>query len=116
MVSPGRADKFPPPLTRFGRKKNDVVETQEPFSPKDTCMGQVRVRRSKQVVTKAGLTDAAISPKCTCRWIQEALFCNCSAKRLKPRTSSSVWRRWLLFFQLGYRKKVEDPTRRELEP
>ncbi|XP_010253568.1 PREDICTED: uncharacterized protein LOC104594793 [Nelumbo nucifera] len=138
IASPGRADKFPPPLTRFGRnnggnrsrgraraspmfvrKKNDAVETQEPSSPKVTCMGQVRVRRSKQAAAKAGFTKAATSPKCSCLWIREALFCNRSAKKPKPRASGSVWRRWLLFIQLGYRKKVEvveNPARREPEP
>ncbi|CBI32702.3 unnamed protein product, partial [Vitis vinifera] len=67
MSSPGRTEKFPPPLMRFlrsnvgsrsrgrsrsspmfVRKKNTAIETQEPSSPKVTCIGQVRVRRSKQ--------------------------------------------------------------------
>ncbi|XP_020212106.1 uncharacterized protein LOC109796742 isoform X2 [Cajanus cajan] len=72
ISSPGRSDKFPPPLMRFlrsnagsrsrrsrsspmfVRKKNaTTIETQEPSSPKVTCMGQVRVRRSsKQPPTK----------------------------------------------------------------
>nr|KYP61303.1 hypothetical protein KK1_023734 [Cajanus cajan] len=69
ICSPGRSDKFPPPLMRFlrnnagsrsrsrgrsrsshtmfFRKKNSAMETtQEPSSPKVTCMGQVRVKCS----------------------------------------------------------------------
>uniref|UniRef100_A0A803PB61 Uncharacterized protein n=1 Tax=Cannabis sativa TaxID=3483 RepID=A0A803PB61_CANSA len=69
ISSPGRTEKFPPPLMRFlrtnvgsksrgrsraspmfVRKKNpsSAIETQEPSSPKVTCMGQVRVRRSSK--------------------------------------------------------------------
>ncbi|XP_021749486.1 uncharacterized protein LOC110715221 [Chenopodium quinoa] len=73
ISSPGRTEKFPPPLMRFlrsnvgsrssrrrtrkpplfmRRKKaltsSSAIEiTQEPSSPKVTCMGQVRVIRSK---------------------------------------------------------------------
>ncbi|KNA09074.1 hypothetical protein SOVF_156940 [Spinacia oleracea] len=73
ISSPGRTDKFPPPLMRFlrsnvgsrssrgrtrrrplfmRRKKSltaasAIETTQEPSSPKVTCIGQVRVRRSK---------------------------------------------------------------------
>ncbi|KAM0024601.1 hypothetical protein Hdeb2414_s0022g00617681 [Helianthus debilis subsp. tardiflorus] len=74
ISSPGRttittSEKFPPPLMRFlrsnvgnksrrrsraspmfVRKKNTLIETttQEPSSPKVTCIGQVRVSRSKK--------------------------------------------------------------------
>ncbi|KAK9724065.1 hypothetical protein RND81_05G045300 [Saponaria officinalis] len=72
ISSPGRTDKFPPPLMRFmksdvssrsrGRSRasplffrrkrsvnstSTIETTQEPSSPKVTCIGQVRVRRSK---------------------------------------------------------------------
>ncbi|XP_074275875.1 uncharacterized protein LOC141599679 [Silene latifolia] len=73
ISSPGRTEKFPPPLMRFlrsdvssrsrGRSKasplffrrkksitttsTGIEATQEPSSPKVTCIGQVRVRRSK---------------------------------------------------------------------
>ncbi|OVA09897.1 hypothetical protein BVC80_1751g52 [Macleaya cordata] len=75
ISSPGRTEKFPPPLMRFlksnggsrsrgrsrsspmfVRKKNASIETQEPSSPKVTCMGQVRVRRCKQASRKNGRT------------------------------------------------------------
>ncbi|KAL2345033.1 hypothetical protein Fmac_006318 [Flemingia macrophylla] len=63
ISSPGRSEKFPPPLMRFMRsnggsrsrrcrsspmfvrKRN--IESQEPSSPKVTCMGQVRVSPTK---------------------------------------------------------------------
>ncbi|KAL3825924.1 hypothetical protein ACJIZ3_021953 [Penstemon smallii] len=66
LSSPGRTDNFPPPLMRFLRtntgnksrgrsrstpiffirpKKNTTTQ-EEPSSPKVTCTGQVRVRRS----------------------------------------------------------------------
>ncbi|KAJ8532861.1 hypothetical protein K7X08_015750 [Anisodus acutangulus] len=69
ISSPGRTEKFPPPLMRFlksnvgnksrgrtraspmfMRKNNDVAleTTQEPSSPKVTCIGQVRARRSSK--------------------------------------------------------------------
>ncbi|KAK7285084.1 hypothetical protein RJT34_19842 [Clitoria ternatea] len=87
ISSPGRTDKFPPPLMRFLRsnagsrsrrsrsspmfvrkKNNATIETQEPSSPKVTCMGQVRVRRSsKQAPTKP---DTTPSSRCRC-WIPE---------------------------------------------
>ncbi|KAJ6755971.1 CHLOROPLAST PROTEIN HCF243-RELATED [Salix purpurea] len=68
LSSPGRTEKYyPPPLMRFlrsnvgcrsrrrtrsspmfVRKKSTTIETQEPSSPKVTCMGQVRVRRRRK--------------------------------------------------------------------
>ncbi|KAL2481443.1 protamine P1 family protein [Abeliophyllum distichum] len=74
ISSPSRGEKFPPPLMmRFLRsnvgsrsrgrlrsspmfylrtKKNVIETTQEPSSPKVTCIGQVRVRRSSKSKTK----------------------------------------------------------------
>ncbi|XP_068667739.1 uncharacterized protein [Aristolochia californica] len=66
--SPGRLENFPPPLTRSLLSSNDrsrsrsrsrrvrsspmfrrkAIETPEPGSPKVTCMGQIRVRKSRQ--------------------------------------------------------------------
>lgn len=101
ISSPGRTEKFPPPLMRFLRnnaasrsrgrsrtttamflrKKNtNNIETQEPSSPKVTCMGQVRVKRS---ATKRVDSDAKRVPsagagaptKCRCcSWVPHALF------------------------------------------
>nr|XP_004497475.2 uncharacterized protein LOC101492869 [Cicer arietinum] len=107
ISSPGRMDnKFPPPLMRFlrtnagnrsrGRSKSNsmfliltkknttTIETKEPSSPKVTCMGQVRVKRSsisKQPTAKKGLPSTVsgnFSPtKCNrCFWwVPHTLFC-----------------------------------------
>ncbi|XP_042482036.1 DNA excision repair protein ERCC-6-like [Macadamia integrifolia] len=129
ISSPGRADKFPPPLTRFLRsnvgsrsrgrsrsspmfvqKKNAsaAVETQEPSSPKVTCMGQVRVRRSKQArVTKPSRSSTTTATKRRFRWIRKAFMCNSSIRKLKPKSSRPIWRKWFLFLQVGYRRKVD---------
>ncbi|XP_043699083.1 uncharacterized protein LOC122649892 [Telopea speciosissima] len=130
ISSPGRADKFPPPLTRFlrsnvgsrsrgrsrsspmfVRKKNasTAVETQEPSSPKVTCIGQVRVRRSKQAGAKKPSRSSATASKRGFRWIRKAFMCNYSVRKLKPKSSRSrpIWRKWFLFLQVGYRRKVD---------
>ncbi|RVW39730.1 hypothetical protein CK203_074606 [Vitis vinifera] len=110
MSSPGRTEKFPPPLMRFlrsnvgsrsrgrsrsspmfVRKKNTAIETQEPSSPKVTCIGQVRVRRSKQGSGKA--TKARKKTRGWCRWIRNALCCNHFVGRLKPKPFRPVWRK-----------------------
>ncbi|KAJ4970372.1 hypothetical protein NE237_003471 [Protea cynaroides] len=130
ISSPGRADTFPPPLTRFLRismgsqsrgrsrsspmfirKKNAAaaVETQEPSSPKVTCIGQVRVRRSKQTGAKANRTSTAAANG-RLRWIRKALLCNSSVGNPKPRSSRPIWRRWFLFPQMGYRRKGDFAT------
>ncbi|KAE8689736.1 Detected protein of unknown function [Hibiscus syriacus] len=92
ISSPCRADKYPPQLMRFltskgasrssrgrsrsspmfVRKKKAAVETQEPSSPKVTCVGQVRV---KQTGSKSGPPGAPTRPNSRCKWITEALFC-----------------------------------------
>ncbi|KAK7393568.1 hypothetical protein VNO78_22126 [Psophocarpus tetragonolobus] len=118
ISSPSRTDKFPPPLMRFLRnnaasrsrsrgrsrstttiflrKKNTAIETQEPSSPKVTCMGQVRVKRSaaKRVPSSA---DAAPTKCRCCCWVPHALFFN---RFIKPRfcfpfQCKQVWPNWL---------------------
>ncbi|CAJ1894421.1 unnamed protein product [Sphenostylis stenocarpa] len=97
VSSPGRTDKFPPPLMRFlrsnagsrsrrsrsspmfVRKKNTTTTTiqtqttQEPSSPKVTCMGQVRVKRSSNTKRDAPPTRCC----CRCRWIPKPNPCLC---------------------------------------
>ncbi|KAF4382147.1 hypothetical protein F8388_008633 [Cannabis sativa] len=135
ISSPGRTEKFPPPLMRFlrtnvgsksrgrsraspmfVRKKNpsSAIETQEPSSPKVTCMGQVRVRRSskQKKPTKPRRTGSAPakvedSVCCRCRWIPRALFCHhYCAEKFRPKLCSSVWSKWCSFFQASFRRKV----------
>ncbi|OIW21550.1 hypothetical protein TanjilG_06243 [Lupinus angustifolius] len=146
ISSPGRTDKFPPPLMRFLRtnvgskskgrsrsksnsrtmflrKKNTNIETtQEPSSPKVTCMGQVRVKRSSKskqpnttTTTRAAASDGAPA-RCPCLWIKKNAFsiktCKC---RCKP-----FWPKWGFLFCVGrFRRKSnkmkEASTKTELE-
>lgn len=139
MSSPGRTDKFLPPLVRFlrtnvgsrsrgrlrsspmfVRKKNTPpVETQEPSSPKVTCMGQVRVRRSSKQggswPQRARGTTGAPSRR-RCKWIRTALFSRHSPRKIKAKSFRPVWRKWVPFFQLGFCRKGEvkkDPPKIE---
>lgn len=122
ISSPSRSEKFPPPLMRFlrsnvgsksrgksrsgplfFRKRNvaAVSETQEPSSPKVTCIGQVRVRRS----TRTNSGKSRPSPvKCPTLWFPKNLFCN----PRKPNLASfrPVLRKWVSFFRFGYCRKV----------
>ncbi|XP_009595200.1 uncharacterized protein [Nicotiana tomentosiformis] len=146
ISSPGRTEKFPPPLMRFLRSnvgsrsrgrsraspmfmrknKNNVtvIETiQEPSSPKVTCIGQVRVRRSSKSAAPSnggGLTtrtrrsnSAKKQRKKTCWWrIRKTLFCNNSQgkcyKLHKPKSLISVLKNCVCCFRFGYwRKRVE---------
>ncbi|KAL8227081.1 hypothetical protein R6Q57_016913 [Mikania cordata] len=118
ISSPGRSDKFPPPLMRFlrsnvgsksrrrsraspmfVRKKNTVIETtQEPSSPKVTCIGQVRVRRSKK--TTAGTTLHQHRNR-HCRYL----------KKLKPKSFCNIWSKiskWVSVFRCGNCKTTGD--------
>uniref|UniRef100_A0A2P2Q367 Uncharacterized protein n=1 Tax=Rhizophora mucronata TaxID=61149 RepID=A0A2P2Q367_RHIMU len=118
ISSPGRAEKYRPPLARFVRnnvgsksrgrsrsspmfvrKKNAAMETQEPSSPKVTCMGQVRVGRSKQDKTRPR------KPKRRCKWVQNALFCRHFDGELKVKSFKPAWRKLVLFCNVGFSRK-----------
>ncbi|KAJ0028182.1 hypothetical protein Pint_35588 [Pistacia integerrima] len=121
MSSPGRAEKYPPPLMRFLRsnvgsrsrgrsrsspmfvlrRKTAAIETQEPTSPKVTCMGQVRVRRSKQPGKRTG----APTTKRRCKWIKKAFFCSHFDGKVKPKSLRPVWRKWVMFCRMSFRSK-----------
>ena len=129
ISSPGRTDKFPPPLMRFlrsnvgsrsrgrsrsspmfVRKKNAAIETQEPSSPKVTCMGQVRVRRSSKQAATAGPgrpRRAGTPTKGWCKWLRNALFCHHVARKIKPKSCRPAWRKCVLFFKVGFRRKAK---------
>lgn len=98
LSSPSRAEKFPPPLMRFlrsnvasrsrGRSRSSpmfylrskksavgVIETtQEPSSPKVTCIGQVRVRRSAKSKPNRN--------RRRCWWLRKTLLCGKISPRL----------------------------------
>ncbi|KAH1070577.1 hypothetical protein GmHk_03G008283 [Glycine max] len=111
ISSPGRTDKFPPPLMRFlrsnaasrstrrsksspmfVRKKNTTAietQTQEPSSPKVTCMGQVRVKQA--ATTSRDLAPPRCRCRCYCCWIRSPNNHPC---RCKP-----LWPNWPSFFR-----------------
>ncbi len=83
----------------FVWKRNAAVETQEPSSPKVTCMGQVHARCSKQSAGKPGSETRK-----RCRWIRAALFCYRLVVKSKPKLTTPSWRKWVVFFHGGFRK------------
>lgn len=127
ISSPGRTEKFPPLLMRFlrsnvgsrsrgrsrsspmfMRKKNTTIETQEPSSPKVTCIGQVRVRRSsKQPTTKPRRTQKKVPTKRRCKWIRNAFSFRHFPWKIKPISCRPVWCKWAWFFGMGCCKKSE---------
>ncbi|XP_023744932.1 uncharacterized protein LOC111893086 [Lactuca sativa] len=128
ISSPGRTEKFPPPLMRFLRsnvgskssnrgrrsraspmfrwKKNTVIETtQEPSSPKVTCIGQVRVRRSKKnKKTTIATTTTTSSHR---RHHPSNRLCRC-LRKLRPKSCRSLWSKWVSCFRCGYCKTSRD--------
>ncbi|CAL0309861.1 unnamed protein product [Lupinus luteus] len=130
ISSPVRTDEFPPPLmglwrsnvgngsrgrtksksksnssTMFVRKRNTSIETtQEPTSPKVTCMGQVKVKRSsksneQKISTRATAKDGA---PVHFRW----LWTRENASQIKPCNCKPTWPKWGLFFRVGsFRRK-----------
>ncbi|XP_022767389.1 uncharacterized protein LOC111311863 [Durio zibethinus] len=121
ISSPGRAEKYPPPLMRFlrsnvgsrsrgrsrtspmfVRRKNTAIETQEPSSPKVTCMGQVRVKRSKQSGSKPGRSGALSRRHSRCKWMRNALFCHHLSEKVKAKPfCRPAWKKWGWFFHMG---------------
>ncbi|KAG8648517.1 hypothetical protein MANES_08G004120v8 [Manihot esculenta] len=119
ISSPGRTENYPPPLMRFlrsnvssrsrgrsrsspmfVRKKNGATETQEPSSPKDTCIGQVRVKRSKQAKTQPSKI------KCFCKWVRNTPFCqHLNRATRRPKCTLLSWRKWIMFFKVGVRRE-----------
>ncbi|KAI3474011.1 hypothetical protein Pfo_028799 [Paulownia fortunei] len=132
LSSPGRADKFPPPLMRFlrsnvgsrsrGRSRSSpmfylrskkrapgVIETaQEPSSPKVTCIGQVRVRRSAKSKGKRN-GGAAVKRRRRCWWLKRTLFCGKISSRFRSRKRPfrRIFCKWGLFFRSGCCKEVD---------
>lgn len=128
ISSPGRTEKFPPQLMRFWgtnvgsrsrgrsrsspmffrRKNGAAIETQEPSSPKVTCMGQVRVKRSSRQAATAGTGRPRVTgTRRRCKWPRNALFCHHLARKIKSPSSRPTWRKWVLFFQVRFLRKTE---------
>ncbi|CAI9098061.1 OLC1v1034622C1 [Oldenlandia corymbosa var. corymbosa] len=164
LSSPSRTDKFPTPLMlRFlrsnvgsrsrGRSRssplfilrskknaaaiNEAAQQQEPSSPKVTCIGQVRARRSSKAKAKASRSrskrktsskqatcchpcscscpfscSSSSSCSCCCCFsccVPKTLFCcHFRPKFRKPRLfPRKFFRKWVYFFRFGYCKKID---------
>ncbi|KAL8039486.1 hypothetical protein ABFX02_10G040200 [Erythranthe guttata] len=144
LSSPGRTDKFPPPLMRFlrsnvgsrsrGKSRSSPMlylrtrktlpgptePTQEPTSPKVTCIGQVRVRRSKSKPKKPA---GKVTRRRCRRWLKiKTLFCGKSSltsTTTHKRPFRRIFNKWGSFFRSGYCKKnadaTEDSLRKKIE-
>ncbi|GMI71260.1 hypothetical protein like AT5G03110 [Hibiscus trionum] len=123
ISSPCRPDKYPPQLMRFLRsrsasrsrgrsrsspmfvkRKNAAIETQEPSSPKVTCMGQVRVKLPKQTALKSAPPGAPTRRNGRGKWIAGALFCNNFAGKVKVKPLVTPQEKWGRFFFGSCRK------------
>lgn len=151
ISSPSRTDKFPTPLMmRFLRsnvgsrsrgrsrsspmfimrtKRNAAVindAQQEPSSPKVTCIGQVRARRSSKANKNSRskrLSSSLSSPKqvlphqpcsfysaSSCRCVPRIHLCchfSTTPRLRTPRSFCRFFRKCLIFFRFGYCKKVD---------
>ncbi|CAI9762060.1 unnamed protein product [Fraxinus pennsylvanica] len=127
VSSPSRAEKFPPPLIMFLRsnggsrsrgrsraspmfylrsKKNAAaIETaQEPSSPKVTCIGQIRVKRSSKS-SEPKKTGATTS--CPCGWFKKINCYNFTSRFHKPEPLRRLFIKCGLFFRSQCCKKVD---------
>ncbi|KAL7095789.1 hypothetical protein ACP275_10G044600 [Erythranthe tilingii] len=147
LNSPGRTDKFPPPLMRFlrsnvgsrsrGKSRSSPMfylrtrktlpgptePTQEPTSPKVTCIGQVRVRRSSSKSKsnpKKPAGKVTLRRRCR-RWLKiKTLLCGKSSPTFTTkRPFRRIFNKWGSFFRSGYCKKnadaTEDSLRKKIE-
>ncbi|KAL9301938.1 hypothetical protein AtEden1_Chr2g0258541 [Arabidopsis thaliana] len=130
VSSPGRTEN-PPLLMRFLRTKSRsrsrsrsrrpiffrrknasaAAETQEPTSPKVTCMGQVRINRSKKpkpetARVSGGATERRRQSR-RCGWVKNAFPCHSFTGIIKPTCFSPVWRKWKSFSHASFSKKSE---------
>lgn len=102
--SGGRSRASPMFLRKVQKSSGSSVgageSTQEPSSPKVTCIGQVRVGRSKKPRSRrpGRELDAEGPSSCTgCAWFSHSLLCNCpTGNRWKRSKSNSRGDLWLL--------------------
>ncbi|AED90557.1 putative protein [Arabidopsis thaliana] len=139
VSSPGRVEKYPPPFMGFLRSKSNGGSTsrsrsrsrgrsrasplfvrrnksaaavaQEPSSPKVTCMGQVRVNRSKPKIKPESRDNPT---RRRCEWLRNASFYNKFAGKIKTMTFWPKWR--LCSFSCACRNlKEKDSPRSQLD-
>lgn len=98
----------------FFRRKNSsaTAETQEPSSPKVTCMGQVRINRSKKPKPKTGRVaecgkESRRRRRRQCGWVKNAFSCHSFSGKLKPTCFNPVWRKWKSFSNVSFSRKSE---------
>jgi len=127
ISSPARTDKFPPPLMRFLRtnagsrssrrsrsspmfvlrNKKTIETTQEPSSPKVTCMGQVRAKRSSSKSKSKSKQKQKQKQSSTTPthhwWIKKPNPCRC-----RP-----VWPKWAFFRRKKPTKPKQDSVKSE---
>ncbi|KAL0728701.1 hypothetical protein Bca4012_024794 [Brassica carinata] len=133
VSSPGQVEKYPPPFMGFlksnsnggsrsrskGRsrasplfvrrnKSAAAAVTQEPSSPKVTCMGQVRVKRSKPKIQRPESRENPTRKRC--EWIRNGSFRNGLAGKIK---SLSFWPKWKLFTFPCSRQKPKSEKEKE---
>lgn len=139
VSSPGRAEN-PPLLMRFLRtnagsrsrhrsrarprskrpiffRRKNATETQEPSSPKVTCMGQVRINRSKKKpkpgtnrVNGGHLHGGATENRQRrrrCGWVKNAFSWHPFSGKLKPTCFTPAWRKWKSFTNVSFSRKSE---------
>lgn len=142
ISSPGRADKFPPPLMRFLRsnvgskssrgrttraspmmflRKNKnhvpIETTQEPSSPKVTCIGQVRVRRSskgsRSCSTRRSISVRKQQKQDTNNQRKRPCCCNLPVKLHNPSSLFLAFKKVVCCFQFKHcGKKVDSSSSR----
>lgn len=92
------------------RNKSAAAVTQEPSSPKVTCMGQVRVKRSKPKIKPESRDNPT---RRRCKWIRNASFYHKFAGKIK---TLSFWPKWRLFsFPCSRRELKKDSPRSQLD-
>lgn len=137
VSSPGRVEKYPPPLMGFLRSKSNggstsrsrsrsrgrsrasplfvrrnksaAAVTQEPSSPKVTCMGQVRVNRSKPKIDERKPDSRENPTRRRCKWIRNASFYNKFADKIK---TLSFFPKLELFSFSCYRRELKKDSPR----
>ncbi|XP_031484870.1 uncharacterized protein LOC116253999 [Nymphaea colorata] len=132
IQSPGRTDKYPPTpllmrrlrlqggsrratarskrtfsLLRRRASNYEATTTQEPSSPKVTCIGQVRVKKKKP-----SSSSSSTAPSTTTSRRKFSVFCRCFPGKPPGKSKSSshgtVWRRFMTAIHDPLNKHAEE--------